>query len=248
MALLSQLGLEGQAALFALTFSRIAGFLTLMPAVGEEAVPMRVRMMIAIGLTLAALPHAVPVVQSYQYLALGVVMESAVGAGLGLLVRLVYTAAVIAGSYIASSIGIAGAIFFDPAAGGDTTAVTRIIVLAGLLMILVLDLHHVLISGLVASYRLNLGQLTMDLPIAAAAMLGKSFEIALRMSAPFLAYGLLFNLALGLLSRLTPQLQIFFIAQPANLLLGLALLLMCLGVSLSFFARALGDAAGGLFG
>ena len=99
-------------------------------------------------------------------------------------------------------------------------------------------IHHLWIAAIVRSYSVfpvgavpNLG----DLAQLAVATVGQSFALAVSLAGPFLVYGLLFNLALGFSSRLAPAIQVFFIAQPLNLLLGLALFAGTVGTMLTVF-------------
>ncbi len=62
-----------------------------------------------------------------------------------------------------------------------------------------------------------------------------AFRIGVQLAAPFLAFGLLFNLGLGILSRLMPQMQVFFVGLPLSILLGLLLLLLVLGAMMGTF-------------
>jgi flagellar biosynthetic protein FliR len=62
-----------------------------------------------------------------------------------------------------------------------------------------------------------------------------AFRIGIQLSAPFLVFGLLFNLGLGVLSRLMPQMQVFFIGLPLSIMLGFALLLLVIGAMMGVF-------------
>jgi flagellar biosynthetic protein FliR len=68
---------------------------------------------------------------------------------------------------------------------------------------------------------------------------GRGFALAVQIAAPFIAFGILFNLGLGVLSRLMPQLQVFFLAMPATILIGMLLLLVALGVMMGVFLEVL---------
>ena len=67
-----------------------------------------------------------------------------------------------------------------------------------------------------------------------------AFRIGIQLSAPFLAFGLLFNVGLGVLSRLMPQMQVFFVALPLTILIGLVFLLLMLGTMMGFFLDYVG--------
>jgi flagellar biosynthetic protein FliR len=68
-------------------------------------------------------------------------------------------------------------------------------------------------------------------------VIATAFKIGIQLSAPFLVFGLLFNLGLGVLSRLMPQMQVFFIGMPLTIILGLLLLLVVLGAMMGVFVH-----------
>jgi flagellar biosynthetic protein FliR len=68
----------------------------------------------------------------------------------------------------------------------------------------------------------------------------RGFALAVQIAAPFIAFGILFNLGLGVLSRLMPQMQVFFVATPASILIGMLVLLATLGVMMAVFVDDLG--------
>ena len=97
---------------------------------------------------------------------------------------------------------------------------------------------HLVIAALHDSYTLFApGELMMSGDIAAlmTRTVGAAFRVGVQLSAPFLAFGLLFNLGLGVLSRLIPQMQVFFIGLPLSILLGLLLLLLVIGTMMGTF-------------
>jgi flagellar biosynthetic protein FliR len=81
-----------------------------------------------------------------------------------------------------------------------------------------------------------------DFSELAVSAVSASFSLGLQLSAPFLVYGLIFNVGLGLMARLTPALQVFFIAQPLNLLLAFSLMLATMGLILSQFIDRFAEA------
>ncbi len=80
---------------------------------------------------------------------------------------------------------------------------------------------------------------TGDAATLAIRAAGQGFALAVQISAPFIAFAILFNLGLGVLSRLMPQLQVFFLAMPATILVGMLLLLATVGVMMSVFVEDL---------
>ena len=239
-ALLAELPLYATTLL--LLFARVGSVLMLLPVFSEEAVPGQVRLLLALGLTLAlsgllggnVLPYA-----RDESALLGLLLaELLVGLSLGMLVKLFFQAIGMAGSLVSMQVGLSSALLFDPGLGGQVPVLAKLCALAAALVCLGLGIHHLWIAAIVRSYSVfpvgavpNLG----DLAQLAVATVGKSFALAVSLAGPFLVYGLLFNLALGFSSRLAPAIQVFFIAQPLNLLLGLALFVGAVGAMLTMF-------------
>ena len=219
------------AAAFLLVWARVGPFLMTLPATGDDGVPGRVRLLFSLGLSgalfglledrTAALAQAGHVTQAFAMLA-----EVGIGLALGMVVRTVLHAATIAGSLISLQIGLTSALVFDPALGGQTPLLGKLVALAATLMCFSLGIHHLWIEALIGSYS--------SFPVGSTPNAGDMLELALRgtleamrlgvaLSAPLLLYGILFNVALGLATRLAPAIQLFFIAQPLNLALGFAL-------------------------
>lgn len=234
--------LPAYATAFLLLFARVGAVLMLLPVFGEEAVPGPVRLLLALGLTLAlsgllsgnVLPHS----RDDDGLLGLLVAELLVGLSLGMLVKLFFQAIGMAGSLVSMQVGLSSALLFDPGLGGQVPVLAKLCALAAALVCLGLGIHHLWIAAIVRSYDVfpvgavpNPG----DLAQLAVATVGKAFALAVSLAGPFLVYGLLFNLALGFSSRLAPAIQVFFIAQPLNLLLGLALFAGTAGAMLTVF-------------
>ncbi|MCP1336811.1 flagellar biosynthetic protein FliR [Futiania mangrovi] len=225
-------------------FVRIGAMMALMPGFGGGRVPMRIALGLALLLTLAVMPSAGPVEPpaSGTDLVSLVVPEAIAGLMLGTLVRAMLFALQIAGAAIAQSIGIAH-IFGGVAEGGEAP-VGSLVTLAGLTAFYVSGLHIAAIAALADSYRyLPAGTLAPagDSAWAVVEAGAQALTLGLRIAAPLLVAGFLYNLALGAMNRAMPQLMVVFVGAPALALGGLALLLVALPVGL----RAWLDAAPG---
>ena len=111
-------------------------------------------------------------------------------------------------------------------------------------MIFATDLHHLAIAAIRDSYAFLPPTGipgTGDAATLAIKAVGQGFALAVQLAAPFIAFGILFNLGLGVLSRLMPQLQVFFLAMPATILIGMVVLLAVVGIMMGVFVSALGD-------
>lgn len=235
------------AAAFLLTFARVGTLVMLLPGLGEALLPARLRLSLALALTLILLPIVRPLLPTGTAPAAVVgtlIGEIAVGLVLGLATRAVMAALQTAGNIVASQIGLSYAMSVDPTAGGQEAAIGNFLTLLGVTLIFATDLHHLAIAAIRDSYALLPPVGVPDSGDAAklAVMaVGRGFALALRIAAPFVAFALLFNLGLGVLARLMPQLQVFFLAQPLSVLLGVVILLASLGLMMSAFLLDLGD-------
>lgn len=235
------------AALFMLVFARVGTMVMLMPGLGERFVLNRAKLAIAVFLALLLLPVARPLMQvpSDPGLLMSLLIsEILIGGILGLSARLIMAALQTAGVIMANQIGLGFATAVDPAMGQQNPSIGNFLSILGITLVLVTDLHHLAIAAIHNSY-------TMLPPgaypsVGDASALGlqavsKGFSIAVQMSAPFIVFGLLFNLGLGVLARLMPQFQVFFLGAPASILIGMAILAAIVSVMMTVFLGELGS-------
>ena len=139
---------------------------------------------------------------------------------------------------------------WPPIDGSTTSAEARPICIlamapamaAALIVCMAAGVHHLWIASIAQSYTLfPVGGLppAQDFAMLAVRVLGQATALGVSLAAPFLIYGAIFNLGLGLAARVAPAIQVFFITQPLNLVLGVALLAMVLGTMLTGFAAAM---------
>lgn len=235
-----------EAAILTLLFARIGAVSMLLPLFGEEAVPGRIRLLLALGLTVALAgllrPEVAAAAARGNELPHLLLLELVKGLALGSLIRTLFQAAAMAGSLISVQTGFSSALLFDPALGGQVPVLAKWMALGAALACLATGVHQLWLAALVKSYALfPVGGGLGAGPWADLAMrtVGEATALALAMAAPFLLFGILFNVALGLAARLAPGIPIFFIAQPLSLLLGLGLLSLTLGAMLSLFAQGM---------
>ena len=223
-----------------LVFARTGAIMMLMPGIGEIGVPARVRLGLAFAVALivsSVISDSLPPMPA-QPLALGglVVQEVLVGLFFGSLLRLMMNALVVAGQVAGMETGLAFAQSFDPTQGRQGAILATFLNLTAVTMIFVSGLHHLFLSGIVHSYSvLPAGSLRIpgpdlgDMAQMGTTIVARSFAVGMQMAAPLIAFGLVFYLALGVLSRLMPQVQIFFVAIPVNIFAGLSI--FALGLS-----------------
>ena len=157
---------------------------------------------------------------------------------LGLSVRLIMSSLQVAGTVIAQQMGLGFVTAVDPTLGQQDVIVGNFLAMLGVTLIFATDLHHLVIAALNDSYTLFApGEIPLlgDVAALTTRTVASAFRIGIQLSAPFLVFGLLFNLGLGVLSRLMPQMQVFFVGLPLSIMLGLLVLLLVLGAMMTVF-------------
>lgn len=231
----------------ALLFARLGAVLMLAPGWGEASVPATFRLSAALLATMALAPVIAPTLPTLpQEMTDGVFLvvgEVLIGMMLGSGVRLIMSALQVGGQVIGISSGLAMAQQFDPTAGASGAILGVFISLVALVMLMSAGVHRDILQAAVDSYQLfKPGE---PLPVGDAAQWGigavsTAFRLGMQIAAPVLVVALVFNLAVGLVSRLIPQVQIFFIAMPTQVMLGLGIMTFILGGGLLVWLDMLG--------
>ena len=164
--------------------------------------------------------------------------ELLVGAVLGMLARMTVASLQVAGSVVAQQMGLGFVTAVDPTQGQQGVIVGNFLSVLGVTLIFATDLHHLIIAALDDSYTLfRPGEMPVmgDVAHALTNTVTSAFRIGVQLAAPFLVFGLLFNMGLGVLSRLMPQMQVFFVGMPLSIILGFLILLLVLGAMMMTF-------------
>lgn len=241
---------------FALVFARVGTMMMLMPALSERVTPTRVRLGFAVFVTLITLPIVrAGLPQSLANLP-GVInlliVELLIGFTFGLSARFLMSSLQTAGVLISQQMGLSYTMMLDPTHGdqGQSAVIGSFFSLLGIALIFATNLHHVALMGIVDTYRtFSPGEMP---PAGDAAQLAitvaqSAFSVGVQISAPFLVFGLVFNVGLGVLSRMMPQLQVFFLAMPATVLVGTVILIFVLGLMMDGFLAQVAQVFGELF-
>lgn len=222
---LSLYGIELWPAL--LVFARVGGMIMLLPGVGEPAVPARIRLSFALMLTLVLAPGLSGRMPEPAESAWGmsgqVMVETLIGVMLGGAARLLVTALATAGQAIGIEIGLAFAQIADPTMTGSGQILSVFLGLMGVALIFATGLHHMFLLGILGSY--DVIAPGAPAPVGDASQLAleatsRSFAVGFQIAAPLIVAGLIFRLGLGVLSRLIPQIQVFFVVLPLQVLGG----------------------------
>jgi flagellar biosynthetic protein FliR len=234
---------SGVILIYMLVFSRTGAMIMLLPAIGDVGVPPRVRLGLALAVSLALMPmvqHSYPAITANSPLALTLLLAQEVTAGvvIGAMARIIMSGLSVAGNLIATQTGLAYAQTLDPSMGEAGAVVGNFLTLLGTVLIFATNLHHLAIGAIQGSYALiPPGQPfpTGDLAELAIRLTSGSFALGFQLAAPFLVFGFALYAALGILARLMPQLQVFFVAMPINILAGFLLLILVIGTMMTLF-------------
>ena len=220
-----------------LILARVGAILMLIPGIGEAYVPPRVRLSLALLLSLVLWPvvrTALPALpESLGAMAGWVVREITVGVMIGLLLRMLMSALAAAGEIVSLQTTLSFAQTANPLQAQPASTLAAFLTLLGVTLLFATDTHHLFIAGIVGSYRLIAPAqplMMQDFATMAVRTLGDSFLLGVQLAAPVLVFALIFNLATGLVARVMPQFQVFFAAAPLSVLLGLSVFALSLGV------------------
>jgi flagellar biosynthetic protein FliR len=227
-----------------LVFARIGAALMLLPGFGDFRVPARLRLLFAFALTLLVLPTVAAGLPAppaaLSAMALLLLQETAIGLFMGLAAAVMMSVLHMAGSIIAGQIGLSNALTGELFSIEQGAAIGALLGAAGLLVIFLTGLDHLMLTGLARSYgRFPAGDglLTGDMADTMSRALSAAFDAAMRLAAPFLILGFLFNVGLALANRMMQQLPVFFVGLPVSLAGGFLVLSLAVPAILLGFAE-----------
>ncbi len=244
---------QGTVVAFFLVFCRIGGCMMVLPGFSSARLPMQIRLFISLALSMALLPILWSTVYPKVHgepsaLALVIMTEIVIGVGYGLIAHLYILGLQFAGTAISMLIAFQGPPGGDILEDTSEAHLSSFMSLAGMLILFMFDFHHIVLKALVDSYNtLPMGQIIEPnrLLITFTDTLSATFNIALRLSSPFLLYGLLFNLAVGFVNKLAPHIPVYFISTPFIVTGGIFLIYLGIAAMLHQFAIGFPGVFGG---
>ena len=216
-------------------FVRIGAFLMVMPLIGGSFTPLRVRLLLAIALTIAIAPIIPPAVTQDVLSVAGLVtmiQEIAIGVALGFLVQLVFDAIALGAQVIAMSMGLGFAVFLDRARGISIPVLGQLFLMLSMLIFLSIDGHLAMIQLLADSFRAwPMGEGGVTLPVLSELLVwtAQLFIFAVKIALPAVTALLIVNLAFGVMSRAAPTLNLFAVGFPVSMLLGFVVIFLNMG-------------------
>lgn len=219
-----------------LIFARVGAMVMLLPGIGDTSVPPRVRLGFAFLMAMMLMPvvaRGMPIPAAVSGVAGAVIKEVMIGLMIGGILRIFLSSLTTTGEIISIQTTLSFAQTAAPGQATPSTTLGTFLGLIGITLIMATDLHHMFLTAIVRSYALF--PFGREIPIADSAQLAVqtvagSFRLGLQLAAPVVVFSLVFNIAAGLVGRVMPQFQVFFVATPLIVLLGLSIFAMSLGV------------------
>lgn len=230
-------------AFYAFPLARILGLVATAPLWSTAGIPRRTRLILGLGITIAIAPALPPMpnVQPASLAGLWILGQQVlIGISMGFAARIVFSAIDMAGTYIGFQMGLGFATFYDPMEGAQTAVLAEFIGLIALLLFMAFDGHLLYISTLAQSFHaIPVGPeaLSPNSWRNLAELGGKIFSAGLLLALPVLVALMITNVALGVLTKAAPQLNLFALGFPLTLMGGF----MAVGVSLNYLTGPLQD-------
>ena len=231
-----------QLQMFFLIFMRVGAILMTMPIFKNKSIPVLFKLGLALAASFVLFPilklENFPVASGVVPLAIGILGEILLGITIGLAVTLIFVGLQLAGQLAGYQMGLALARVMDPSAGQQVPLLAQFYQLFALLIFLTVNAHHWFLRALADSYQLvppfgfRFSSSLMDQLVSLA---GNMFVIAIKVGAPVIAAMLLTSIAFGLVARTVTQMNVFIVAMPLKIGIGL----FFIGVSLPYLSSFL---------
>ena len=238
-----------QLLIYILVFCRVGTIMMVMPGIGDTFVSPNVRLLFALAFTVVVSPIAsqfLPEVTTNEQMAGLVISEIVIGFFIGTVARIFMAALDTAGMLISMQMGLGSAMMFNPQMAGQGSVVGAFLSICGAVLLFVSDLHHMLIFGMIDSYVTfpvkNGIPMSEGMVVTIVQSVAKSFSIGFYMAIPFIVVSLFLYIAMGILGRLMPQIQVFIVALPLQILLGFLAFVMIFASLMFFWMQNYDDA------
>lgn len=231
---------------FLIIFARIGCAMMVMPGIGDTTVPMNIRLYFVLAFSFILIPVLQPflpqvIPQEPIAFAILVSKELLIGLFIGLMTQVMMNAMNLAAAIVSHATSLSNASVFNPQMAAQSSVITGFFSLVVMVLIFATDLHHLLFIGFIDSYRVfppTDPVMFGDIVESMARNLGEAFRIGLMIAAPFVVVSMGVFIAMGLVARLVPQIQVFSLSVPVQVLTGLVLLLTSLSAMMLYFIDA----------
>ena len=229
---------------FLMVFLRLGSAFMLMPGFMTSFINTQVRLSIALALSIILMPlistHLPPAPQDTATFITYTLSEITIGIFLGLVMQFLYFSLRFAANLAGPAIGFSNAQIFDPSFQSQTIVLESFLSMVALTVIFITDIHHLMLGAVIDSYHLfPVGQNLPwgDFSDNLSQNLNKAFVMGFKLGSPFVAFTIIFYVGMGLVSRLMPQLNIFFLSLPLQIYLGLGLVFITTPIMVMWFIK-----------
>ncbi len=233
---------------YILIFMRVGAIFMLMPGFSASYINTQVRLILSLAVTLILQPLLYAELptepQDFATFFGYVLAEITTGIFLGMVMQILFFALNFAGSIASQAIGFSNAQIFDPAFQTQTMLIETFLSIIAVTFIFITDIHHLMIQAIVDSYQLFIPGKVLpwgDMAQHITQTIDKSFSFGFKLGSPFIAFTIIFYSGMGLVSRLMPQLNIFFLSLPLQIYLGIGVLFLTIPVIILVFFRYYDD-------
>lgn len=222
---------------FLLVFARVTGAVLMIPGLGSQYINAPIRILFCMAIAAVMVPQVIDGMprspdEPYMFFTF-VITETLIGLFIGMMGRMLLASMELAGTVIGFQSGLMNAFVMNPAEGRQSSLPSTYISIMVLALIFICDIHHLALQAVFDSYQVfhpgeiaNYDALTDNFMKSIVKMLTEAFVLGTQIAAPLIIMSLLFFMGMGLLNRLMPQLQVFFIAQPFQIFTGFMIISM----------------------
>lgn len=233
-----------QVQIFLLIFLRVSAVMMIVPIFNSKSIPIIFKVGLALSISYVLFPvlklENTPFLADPIHFGIGVAGEIIVGIIIGLSVRLLFAAIQLAGQLAGFQMGFAIANVMDPITSTQASIIAQINNIIAMVMFLAINAHHWFLRGLVESFRLVPPfsfRFSASLMEEIIRLAGNMFIIAIKVGAPVIIALLLVSIAFGLIARTVPQMNVFIVAMPLKIIIGLLFLIFSLPFFSTFFRQ-----------
>ena len=229
---------------YLMIFMRIGAVFMLMPGFSASYINVQIRLILALTITIIILPIITPLLppepKEFSILLQYIINEISIGIFLGIVMQVLFFALNLAGSIASQAIGFSNAQIFDLTFQAQTMLIESFLSIIAVTFIFITNIHHIMFEAIIDSYHLFIPGAPIPWGDFASHMtdnVTKSFTFGFKLGSPFIAFTIIFYSGIGLVSRLMPQLNIFFLSLPLQIYLGIGVLFLTTPVIRAFFFR-----------
>lgn len=227
---------------FMLVFTRISAAIMIMPGFGEGYIAPRTKLLLTLAITVvtyAVIHAALPSIpSSIIELFMLIAMEVVIGVFIGSVARIIISTMHVAGMIIGYQSGLTAAMLFDPNSNSQGSVIGNFLSILTITLVFVTDMHHLFLKGIIDSYMtfpigntLQVG----DMSATIAHTVSDAFLVAVKVAAPHIIVGLCLYLGVGIMARLMPNMHVFFVMVPLQILVSFFILMITLSAGMIWF-------------